>query len=276
MTRGTPKRLDYAFLGARPASQWWEGPQNQLPLLVFTDEAGVCVSGTGDDWSATLFEVPSARRDVDGRAIRYTLVVEAGPGEAPLAAGLVRLALDTGARVGLGAALDRSCTAELVDGVLGESTPPQALPLDELTELVRKTAEQLAGDPVEPQVPLPWAAPAGDPAAVAELAARARRLAEGGEGRCFLAQGIRSRDEADRLTDRFGPEVAVLLAEADFTGTHRLRSAGPRESAPAGAEEGHTPGRVGTLLRAVRQHPVTSAGCGLIVVLLLIWLVRRP
>ena len=86
MTRGTPRRLDYRFLGAAPPERWWAPLGDWLVL----EKAEVVVRG-----SAVLVSgIPSARRDSVTTVIRYTLVVDdAEPG---LLHGLVAAGLDAG------------------------------------------------------------------------------------------------------------------------------------------------------------------------------------
>ena len=102
MTRGTPRRLDYRFLGAGPVERWWRPVQDWVVL----EQPEVIVCGR----SLLISGIPSVRRDAIGTAIRYTLVVD--DVERALARSLAAAGLDRAGRAMLGGLLDAGFPAD--------------------------------------------------------------------------------------------------------------------------------------------------------------------
>ena len=256
-TRGTT--ADYRFLGPVPRRQWWASVSGRY---LVEEKPAVAVSGEGLTWSAAIFGIPSGRRDFRLRAIRYSLILEAGPAESDLAARCARLALDEGARDALGARLDQVYPADLVDAAL--RTPPEAdLPdAERVLQLVREVAAELPGAEAEPASPMipPWIGSASDADAVAAFLAHARRLARGQRGICFTSRGLSTIEQARQAVTRLGQQIAILALDARFGGVQRLGSSAPTSSG------------------AKSKVPVTAAistGLGLGVLLLIIWVLRN-
>jgi hypothetical protein len=203
MTRGTPRRLDYRFLGAGPVQRWWRPVQDWVVL----EQPEVIVCGR----SLLISGIPSARRDAIGTAIRYTLVVE--DVEGALARSLAAAGLHSAGRARLGALLDAGFPAEWVDAALGDTAPSDA-------EVARRLAPALAafgGD--EPSAAQhrvrhrSWVGALEDGQAVAAFLDRVTRLAEGEPGWAFTTSAIASVKGAGDAADALGAPVAVLLAD---------------------------------------------------------------
>lgn len=275
MTRGTA--VDYVFLGEIPQRQWWNRLSDEN--LLFTNEFSLAVEGRGARWSIALFGVPSARRDEKDRPIRYTLIVEAGAEEAERAVRIVRLALDGKARAELGAGLDDIHPADLVDGVLGKQDGFRAPAPERVVGILDELAAKQPGTvPVQTATPRPWAAPAAEKDSVDAFVAYAWQLAQGADGVAISASGYETAEDAGRAVAVVGTEVAVLAADAGFSGVRSLkkvrvpeplevpvRPTDPTGEAPAtGGPAGPIPAKA-----------LALAGFGLILVLLILWLLRK-
>ena len=251
-TRGTT--VDYRFLGAVPTRQWWETVSGRY---LTEEKPAVAVRGEGSGWSAAMFGIPSGRRDFRPRAIRYTLVVEAGSPDADLAVRLARLGLDAAARAELGARLDEIYPAELVDAALEaprEADPPGA---EQVLAIVREAASKLPGDaPASPVTP-PWAGPGSDAGAVDAFLAHAGRLARGERGICFTSGGLPTIEQARQAAAELGDEVGVLVLDARFQGVQSLRRT------RSGSE------------RRVSSRLAISVGFSLVALLVVVWVLRR-
>jgi hypothetical protein len=76
-TRGTARRADYAFLGARPESPWWDDYADVLS----PERPSLLVRSDGRRWQVFVSGVPSERRDSVQTLIVYTLVLEGEAGD---------------------------------------------------------------------------------------------------------------------------------------------------------------------------------------------------
>jgi hypothetical protein len=207
MTRGTPRRLDYRFLGAGPVQRWWRPVQDWVVL----EQPEVIVCGR----SLLISGIPSARRDAIGTAIRYTLVVE--DVERALARSLAAAGLHSAGRARLGGLLDAGFPAEWVDAALGDAAPSDA-------EVARHLAPALAAfgvdEPAAAQHPVrhrSWVGALEDGQAVAAFLDRVTRLADGEPGWAFTTSAIASVKGTGDAADALGAPVAVLLADGGPT-----------------------------------------------------------
>lgn len=115
MTRGTLRRMDYAFLDESPPERWWEPIGRWLFLEA---EELVLARRAAGTTGLLLSGIPSGRCDVIGTRIRYTVVVDDVHEDPALAAWLVRCGLEDAERERLGRALDAHFDAEYVDARL--------------------------------------------------------------------------------------------------------------------------------------------------------------
>lgn len=203
MTRGTPRRLDYRFLGAGPVERWWRPVQDWVVL----EQPEVIVCGR----SLLISGIPSVRRDAIGTAIRYTLVVD--DVERALARSLAAAGLDRAGRARLGGLLDAGFPADWVDAALGDTAPSDA-------DVAHRLAPALAAfgddEPAVAQHPVrhrSWVGALDDGEAVAAFLDRVTRLADGEPGWAFTTSAIASVKGAGDAADALGAPVAVLLAD---------------------------------------------------------------
>lgn len=75
-TRGRTR--DYTFLGDAPKEPWWTRYGNQTAF----EEPTLLAESDGGTWRVWLSGIPSSRTDRVGTPIRYSLVIEAQPGDA--------------------------------------------------------------------------------------------------------------------------------------------------------------------------------------------------
>jgi len=255
MTRGTPRRLDYRFLGAGPAQRWWRPVQDWVVL----EQPEVIACGR----SLLISGIPSARRDAIGTAIRYTLVVE--DVERALARSLAAAGLHSAGRARLGGLLDAGFPAEWVDAALGDTAPSDA-------EVARRLAPALAAFGVDEPAAAQhrvrhrsWVGALEDGQAVAAFLDRVTRLADGEPGWAFTTSAIASVKGAGDAADALGAPVAVLLADG-----------GPPEVIDLGkAQAGPRPGlRTMTTTTPLRRRWVVPlAGVVLLVAILVVVLI---
>lgn len=233
MTRGTPRRLDYRFLGASPPQRWW----GALGDCIVLERAEVVVRGGDSGTGVLLSGIPSARRDVVGTVIRFTLVVD-DPDPALLAR-LVAHGLDDEARVALGAALDAELPADWVDTTLdGESAPGDDIGTRLARVLATAVDDLPVHDPGDRVAASSWVWAAQDRRAVAAFVDRAAQLGAGAPGWAFTTAALRSVEGVRRAAAMLDEPVAVLLGEG-----------GPAEAVdvgkvPAGRPAGRRPVRV--------------------------------
>ena len=254
MTRGTPRRLDYRFLGAGPVQRWWRPVQDWVAL----EQPEVIVCGR----SLLISGIPSARRDAIGTAIRYTLVVD--DVEGALARSLAAAGLDRAGRARLGGLLDAGFPAEWVDAALGDTAPSDA-------EVARRLAPALAAFGVDEPAAAhrvrhrSWVGALEDEQAVAAFLDRVTRLAEGEPGWAFTTSAIASVKGAGDAADALGAPVAVLLADG-----------GPPEVVDLGkAQAGPRPGirKTTTTTPSRRRWLVPLAGVVLLAAIVVVVLI---
>ncbi|MBV8541016.1 MAG: hypothetical protein JO063_07130 [Pseudonocardiales bacterium] len=193
MTRGTPRPLDYRFLGASPPKRWWAPLEDWIEL----EQAEVVVHGGPTGACILVSGIPSARRDVIGTVIRFTLVVDgADPG---LLARLAAAGLDPAARTELGSVLDAQFPTEWVDAALA-GTPPADDAVDtRLTRALEATGgDAQTTDPVGSVPASSWVGAPGDERAVSVFLDRVARLGAGADGWAFTTAGLTSVDGARR------------------------------------------------------------------------------
>jgi hypothetical protein len=232
-TRGTS--VDYRFLGPVPRRRWWE-PLSGRYLV--EEKPAVAVSGEGPGWSAAMFGIASRRRDSRLRAIRYSLLIEAGPAESDLAVRCVRLVLNEGAREELGARLDEIYPADLVDAALETALQTELPDADLVLKAVRETAAALPATAPASSAAAPWIGSGFDAQAVDAFLAHTQRLARGQRGLCFTSRGLSTIEQArtavaavaDSAQGELG--VCVLALDTHFYGVQSLRGNQPARRAP--------------------------------------------
>ncbi|WP_149038577.1 hypothetical protein [Kitasatospora sp. MBT63] len=242
MTRGTPRRLDYAFLGDAPPQPWWEA----VAPWQLAEDAELVVRRTAGRTAVMLSGIPSGRTDVVGTAIRHTVVVDDVQDDPGLARWLVRCGLEEDARTGLGRAVDAAFDAELVDSLLsGASQDVAQRILDALREGVAGSGEPA---PEDGDLNGSWAGAAGDDTAVRAFRARTRQLVDGGaSGYAFTTHLLDSADGARRAAAELREDVAVLLHEGRLGGVERLGKA----EGPGPVRDTLAPGVLAALVGAV-------------------------
>jgi hypothetical protein len=259
MTRGTPRRLDYRFLGPGPVERWWRPVQDWVVL----EQPEVIVCGR----SLLVSGIPSARRDAIGTAIRYTLVVEEA--ERALARSLAATGLHAAGRARLGGLLDAGFPAEWVDKALGDTAPSA-------DEVARRLAPALAafradepgpaGHPVRHRS---WVGALDDAEAVAAFLERVTRLAAGESGWAFTTSAIASVKGAGDAARALGAPVAVLLADGgppEVVDLGKARAGPPRPGM-------RTPTTTETSPRRARRWLVPLAGVVLLAAILVVVLI---
>jgi hypothetical protein len=233
MTRGYPRGLDYRFLGDAPPEPWWTPLRDRE--LVNLERAELIAHGTGAGLGLLISGIPSARRDVIGTPIRYTLVVdELGAAEidAKLVRRLVLAGLRDADRQALGRALDAVFDQAKVDEMLG-STGDTAHVGDVVTEVLAKgwgagDAAPLADGPETGQADAggSWAGPADHEQARLDFLGRVAALAAGGQGFAFtsgtLATEAGVRDALAELSATLQRDNVVLLSDGELTEVVRL------------------------------------------------------
>ena len=255
MTRGTPRRLDYRFLGAGPVERWWRPVQDWVVL----EQPEVIVCGR----SLLISGIPSVRRDAIGTAIRYTLVVD--DVERALARSLAAAGLDRAGRARLGGLLDAGFPADWVDAALGDTAPSDADVAHRLAPALAAFGEDAPAVAHHPVRHRSWVGALDDGEAVAAFLDRVTRLAEGEPGWAFTTSAIASVKGAGDAADALGAPVAVLLADG-----------GPPEVVDLGkARAGPRPG-IRTMTTATpsrRRWLVPLAGVVLLAAILVVILI---
>ena len=203
MTRGTPRRLDYRFLGAGPVERWWRPVQDWVVL----EQPEVIVCGR----SLLISGIPSVRRDAIGTAIRYTLVVD--DVERALARSLAAAGLDRAGRARLGGLLDAGFPADWVDAALGDTAPSDADVAHRLAPALAAFGDDAPAVAHHPVRHRSWVGALDDDEAVAAFLDRVTRLADGEPGWAFTTSAIASVKGAGDAADALGAPVAVLLAD---------------------------------------------------------------
>lgn len=236
MTRGTPRRLDYRFLGAAPETRWWRPAQDWILL----DGPETVVLGTDAGANVLLSGIPSHRRDAAGTPIRFTLVVEGA--DAETTARLARIGLDDTARSRLGGLLDTEFPPAWVDAAIGDAARSTDLPL----RLARVVAGLAGLAPDEPEAHArtgsgtSWVGSAEDERAREEFVGRVAELGNGGHGWALTTATVSSVGGARRAEQELGPGVALLLADGGPDDLVLLGGEVLRGKAPAGRRAGPT------------------------------------
>jgi hypothetical protein len=212
MTRGTPRRLDYRFLGTGPPQRWW-GP---LQEWVELEEPEVIVLGGAPGTRVLVSGVPSVRKDVIGTTIRYTLVVD--DADPVLARNLAAAGLDEAGRARLGSLLDDGFPAEWVDEALAHADPDAVDVAGDVAARIASALETI-GKEEPPQRARSkvryrsWVGAVDDEHAVSAFLERVARLASGMSGWAFTTAAIASVDGAGEAAEALAAPVAVLLAD---------------------------------------------------------------
>ncbi|TMR07010.1 hypothetical protein ETD83_02400 [Actinomadura soli] len=234
MTRGIPRDLDYAFVGASPADPWWSPGGRELVVL---EEPAVLARSAKGSLGMLVSGLPSSRRDVLGTRIRHTLVVDALEADPALAGRLAATALDPAGRERLGKELDEMLPIGRVEAVLsGDADGSEVGGL--LERLLTAPGWETKPDGKGADREGSWAAPLGDPGARAAFLARVAALAEGREGHAFVSHSLTSVTGAGRAAAELPGHTAILLADGEIGGVVELGkvpgavAAPPRRSAP--------------------------------------------
>lgn len=217
-TRGTT--VDYAFLGAAPASRWWlafrDATSFEQPTLIVTGKSG--------QWCCYLSGIPSQRTDRVGTAIRYTVVLEGRCNEpAGDALRLVSMWLKDATDRELGGRVRAT-----LDGVFDEATVERLLAVrgadsEGAIQVERLAASWMANLPAIQQQSSTlvgsWAGAMTSAHAQRELLARIAELLGGKrEGAAALLNLLGTVDEVARLVDQVGPLVALIDDPAGVLG----------------------------------------------------------
>jgi hypothetical protein len=228
MTRGTPRRLDYNFLGQPPPELWWQ-PLGDNELVVL-EQPEVIAYGDGAELSMLVSGVPSQRRDIIGTLIRYTLVIDHLQADVDLAQRLAATGLSPGGRTRLGRRLDQTFDAAMVDGLLsgsGDDTGVGELLADVLASPDWSTQVTGSGREIRGS----WAAPAASSDACAAFIARIGKLAAGDRGFAFTSHSLTTEHGAEQAVAELPGSNAVLLADSELEGVVRLGKV-PAEAPP--------------------------------------------
>jgi hypothetical protein len=224
MTRGTARDLDHAYLGDAPPSVWWTPVSRWLDLetaeLVVCRQAGsvgILVSG-----------IPSARRDIVGRAIRLTIVLDEADSDPDLARRLAWAALDDRLRAALGNYLDEVFDADTVDGILSGTRDPGDV-ADSLARVLKDTRWTPEAVEVDPGADRdgPWVGPVADAAARRAFLARVDRVVGHADGILLASHALTSAAGAGGAAGTVGSNGAILLHETHLTQIESLGKATP-------------------------------------------------
>jgi hypothetical protein len=235
LTRGFARSLDYRFLGASPPVPWWTPLRDRD--LVNLERSELIAYGDGTGLGLLLSGIPSARRDVVGTPIRYTLVVDDladSEGDTVLARRLVLAGLRDEDRRALGSALDAAFDQVAVDGMLSGAldTAPAG---DVVAEVLAKSWD--ADDPWHPRSRSQpddgpaapgagdtgsWAGPAGDEQARRDFLARVAALAAGGQGFAFTSGTLTTEAGVTSALAELRGSNAVLLTDGELTEVVRV------------------------------------------------------
>jgi hypothetical protein len=227
LTRGYARHLDYSYLGSAP-SEWWR----PLREWATVDRPATFAQGTGGGVRVLLAGIPSVRRDALGRAIRFTLVLEAGVAEGEECAELVRASLTEGGRARIGEALDGELSPKEIDALLGGDRRGEGVE-ERAWTAVKKALTDLEPAPeetVSPKSRVPaWVGSIHDHDAEEAFVARVRQLATGGqEGWAATLNLVRDSGRAEEIAAELDKPAALLLPEEVVKGVQPLRGkAGP-------------------------------------------------
>lgn len=286
MTRGTERRMDYAFLGESPPRRWWES----IGKWLFLEAEELVVSRRdGETTGLLLSGIPSGRRDVIGTRIRYTVVVD-DVHEAPaLGAWLVRCGLEDGERERLGRALDAGFAADYVDAWLRRAEDAgsgnrgaawrevEERLLAALGEGAAAAHETTAEDEDEDEDRrTSWVGGVQDPVARREFRARARRLLQDARpGIAFTTHALGSVSGARRAAQALPDDVAVLLHDSELRETQNLSETPGMKPATGAVSAGKAPAPAAHRGRRGRRRTtlaIAAVTLGLAAVLGIWWL----
>jgi hypothetical protein len=225
MTRGTPRRLDYAFLGDGPDDRWWA----PLDDWVVLERPEVIVRGAPGGSGVLVSGIPSARRDAIGTPIRFTVVLEGAGADVELLIRLAAAGLDPGSRVALGRALDDAFGIDEVDATLAGVGTCADVDL-RLVRVIRQLTGARPmpsggnGRPAESDPSTSWAGSVPDRRAVDDFLDRIAQLARGVPGWAFTTAALTSENGARRAAEGLDGPVAILL-EGGLSGVVNLGKA---------------------------------------------------
>ncbi|MCM2387673.1 hypothetical protein [Streptomyces albipurpureus] len=246
MTRGTERRLDYAYLGESPPLRWWQSIGRWLVL----EAAELVVSRLpGGATGLLLSGIPSQRRDVIGTRIRYTVVVDDVHEDPALADWLVRCGLADADRERLGQALDQGFEPEYVDALLrdsgastGDGSAQEGLAGEvegRLLSILRAGVTAAPATSEHKDRPGPWVGGVQDPVARQLFGARARLLlGETRPGVAFTTHAVGSVEGAQRAAQALSGAVTVLLHDSELREIQPLRAAPVVPSSAVGVSGG--------------------------------------
>lgn len=217
MTRGTARKLDYAFLDAAPPTQWWQ----PVATWVVLEEPETIVCRHGESLGLLLTGIPSARRDVIGTAIRYRLVVDDLQDEPAVARRLVACGLTAEARGELGRRLDEIFDVATVDAILRGADRGDAVE-ESLLKLLRSGGWPDPGDAPQQDIAGQWAGPAESPPAREAFIGRVEQLLQGHAGFAFTSHSLTTLAGASQAVASVGGSVAILLHDSALTGVEHL------------------------------------------------------
>jgi hypothetical protein len=219
LTRGMPRDLDYRYLGPAP-QEWWHALRDWTTV----ERPASMARGSGDEVSLLLTGIPSVRRDLIGRPIRFTLVLEAGKPDAEICESLVRTCLSEQGRESLGNALDDALSAEEIDDLLARRVTADGIDR-RVQDAIAKTlaGQEPAAAPAAPvAADQSWAGSLGDPAAESAFGARVGDLAFGQPGFAATLNLVSSIERATAIAEEFRLPVALLLPESVVSGIRLL------------------------------------------------------
>lgn len=229
LTRGFARGLDYRYLDTAPPDQWWT-PLRDLDL-VNLERAELIARGAETGLGLLLSGIPSARRDVVGTSIRYTLVVDDlrdTESDAVLARRLVLAGLREDDRQALGRALDAAFDQAAVDELLGGTRDTTQVG-DVVAEVLVKSwgtgdAAPPAGGPDAAPADAggSWAGPVDQEQARRSFLARVTTLAAGGRGFAFTSGTLATETGVRAALTELPGDNAILLTEGDLTEVVRL------------------------------------------------------
>ncbi|PNG22769.1 hypothetical protein C1J00_07595 [Streptomyces cahuitamycinicus] len=243
MTRGTLRRMDYAFLGQSPPDRWWETVGSWL----FLDAEELVVSRRDRRTTGLLLSgIPSQRRDVIGTRIRYTVVVDEVHDDPGLATWLIRCGLEDEARERLGRALDEGYDADYVDAWLAgtgsaDSASHDGSPQEVERRLLAAVREGASAAPDDTAGGNDrrgsWAGGIQDPGAREAFRIRALRLLQDSRpGIAFTTHALGTTEGAWRMAQALSLEVAVLLHDSDMARVVSLSQGSAAATAVSGGK----------------------------------------
>ncbi|ROO61645.1 hypothetical protein EDC02_3594 [Micromonospora sp. Llam0] len=282
LTRGTPRNLDYAFLGSEPATHWWDRLSDANFINI--DRFEVAARADGSGLSLLLSGLPSARRDSIGTPIRFTVVVDGLQDDPELLADLVAVALSPAGRAALGRQLDEEFPYPEINAIRAGTDPGTDIGVRTLRALRSgSTDEALAGAGTRTgtgdgtgggttadggAAPAGrdgtdrtgcWVGPVDDPLARGAFLARVARMADGSTGFAFTSHALASVAGAQRAAETLGADAVILLHDGGPAGIQ------PLGKAPAGTAGGSWPRPALIVLLSL---------AGLAIALLIRWLIR--